>query len=82
MKDYSKLTLEERKAMNEKMRQLTKEALKREVQKVGQVGKKVGKFLYKSSLPAVAGTLLNRFGKKLPTKEYEMRKGFKFQKTK
>ena len=67
MMDYSKLTLEERKAMNAKMKQLMKDEVKGEIRKIGQVGKKVG-----GVLSGMAAPLFNRFGKRLPKRGYKI----------
>jgi hypothetical protein len=81
MRDYSKLSLEERKAINAEMKRLMKEEIKGGVRKMGQMGKKVGGALY-GALSGAAAPLLNRFGKKLPAKGYKIEKKAKFQKTK
>jgi len=64
MRDYSKLSLEERKAINEETKRLLKERVQGDIRKIGSMGKKVGSALYKVTSP-----LFNRFGKKLPKKK-------------
>jgi len=73
MRDYSKLSLEERKAINEQTKRLLKERVKGDIRKIGRMGKKVGGALY-GALSGAAAPLFNRFGKKVrikpPKKKY------------
>jgi len=78
MKDYSKLSIEERKAMNASARKKLAEGAIKGVKKLGEAALRSTTLPFRTGV-AIGSALRNRFGKSLPKPKMKMEKIMKYK---